>query len=239
MIPPLRANYRGLGTIAAFVVLAGVVGAWYMLTTGNEFLPLVEGDVVASWEFKGPFADNGELEQRARKEIAHLEGLLGTSEEYPDYQLFVGIAAQYELLGEGERVKEYLGKALAIDSTRTGLAWLNLAVLHERLGAIHTARIAYAKAVEAQPAVLAYHIARLAFLTTRFPDESAAIEGAFSEAAVQFGESAEVLQIRAQWHSARGEIAAAIAAWKKVQALISPSEQSAVSREISRLEAKL
>lgn len=226
--------------LGAGALLVIGISLWLLLfPAAPPLLPLAEGDAVESWNFKGAYTNNPELEQRGKDEIARIEGMLGKDGEIPDYSLYVGIAQQYDLLGDGKKVREYLEKALAIDSASTGLAWMNMGALFEKLGALQTARTAYAKAVEAQPAGMEFHVARLTFLIEHFGGDTAAIEGAFSEAAREFGEAAAFFQLRAQWMSEVGRYAEAIAAWKKVKVFMPPGQDAAIDREIARLEAKL
>ncbi len=220
------------------LVLAGGLWGLGILPGESRILPITQGDTISSWSFKGAYEDGGTLEERARTEIDRLTELLGSG-EFPDYQLYVAIAAQYELLGEGKKAYLYLDKALAIDSTQTGLAWMNLGALFDKLGAFETARTAYAKAVESQSAGMEFHVARISFLIERFPNDTAAIEGAFSEANRQFGDAATFYQIRAQWMTKLGNISGAIAAWEKVKSFMPPGQQTAIDREIARLQTKL
>jgi hypothetical protein len=112
-------------------------------------LSLVGKDTIASWDFKGAYTGNIELTKRAEIEIARLEGFFSKGEA-TDYELYVSIANQYSLLGDGANELAYLKKALAIDSTDTGLAWYNAGVLFERLKAYSTARFAFGQAAKAQ-----------------------------------------------------------------------------------------
>lgn len=230
---------RQLVVGGALLILILFMGWAYGSKTQQIFLPLAEGDTVSSWHFTGAYADNPELVAKAQEEIKELTSLIGNSKEFTDYQLYVQIAAQYELLGDGEKAYDFLNRALAIDPVHTGLAWANLGTLMERLGAFHTGRIAYAKAVEAQSSVMGYHSARLTFLIAHFAEDTVAVEGAFSEATTQFGTSPQILQIKAQWLTTVGRTADAIAAWKQVRSLVTGGVQPSIDKEIARLEAKL
>jgi tetratricopeptide (TPR) repeat protein len=110
---------------------------------------IAKGDSVASWDFKGAYADNPELIAKANAEIARFSDLIGKG-TYSDMELYVSIANQYELLGNGKQEYDYLGRAIMSDPT-SGLPWHNLGVLMERLGALKTARVAYDRAVFLQP----------------------------------------------------------------------------------------
>lgn len=220
------------------IVLA--LGGWYLYerTSTPNLLPIAENDTIESWDFAGAYSGNPTLGAQARAEIERLSRLRPTP-EIPQYQIYVGIAAQYELLGDGKQAYAYLNRAAEIDPIHTGLAWANLGELMERLGAFNTGRIAYAKAVEAQSAVMAYHIARLEFLTAHFSEDTGAVEGAFSEAEAQFGEMAAILQIKGQWLSSIGKTREAIAVWQKVRALVTPTMRPVIDQEIQRLQKKL
>lgn len=227
--------------ISILLVLVVLVGAWRFSqrTTVSHQLPLAEGDSIASWNFAGAYSNNPELQTKAKTEIEKLTSFIGNSKEFTDYLLYVQIAAQYELLGDGAQTYAFLNKAVAIDPVHTGLAWANLGELMGRLGAFQTARVAYAKAVEAQPSVMNYHTARLEFLIAHFAEDTVAVEGAFSEATKQFDDSPQILQIKAQWFTSTGRIAEAVAAWKKVRSLVVGGVQPSIDKEINRLEAKL
>lgn len=224
--------------IFLLLVIVGVV-KFFQYRAVSYLLPLAEGDTISSWDFAGAYADNLELQTKARAEIKRLTGLIGNSQEFTDYSLYVQIAAQYELLGDGAQAYDFLNKAAAIDPVHTGLAWTNLGELMGRLGAFQTARIAYAKAVEAQPSVMNYHTARLEFLIAHFAEDAGAVEGAFSEAEKKFGGSPQILQIKAQWLASAGRIAEAITAWEKVRSLVNNGVQPSIDREIRRLQEKL
>jgi len=107
-------------------------------------------DTIASWDFKGAYTGNAEFAAKANAEIARLAALLGTG-TYTDYTLYVSIANQYDLQGDGKNEFIYLQKALALDSDKTGLAWHNAGQLFARLGAYRTARTAFERAALAEP----------------------------------------------------------------------------------------
>lgn len=206
-------------------------------TTLTNPFSLASGEVIGSWSYKGAYTGNPELERKAQAEIQRLDGMFGTKDN-SNYMLYVSIANQYDLLGDGAKAYEYLLRALKEDSNETGLAWYNLGALLVRLDAPQSARKAYAGAVAAQPTVDQYQTRYLEFLTLNFPTEEKAIEDAYTKAKAILGEQSTLLQIRARWLEAVGRTVDAIATWKKVLA-ISPSEASAIGTEIQRLESGL
>lgn len=160
-------------------------------------LPLVKGDSVISWDFKGAYTDNPELVAKAESEIKRLSNLLAAATSSAMI-LSVGIANQYELLGDGKKQYEYLERA-ARTNPENGLPWHNLGVLMERLGAIRTARIAYEKSTLVQPELKLYHYAYIEFLTSRTKDDTANIEKAFSFAEKNIGKTQYLIELRAEW----------------------------------------
>ncbi|MBI4088632.1 hypothetical protein HY415_00895 [Candidatus Kaiserbacteria bacterium] len=159
----------------AVLVIAGLIWKSREASAPQPFvIEMVQGERVAAWDFKGAYTGNAELEAKADAEIARLIGLLG-SKQYPDYTLYVSIANQYGLLGDGARELAYLQKALAINSTTTGLAWHNAGQLFALLGAYQTARMALEKAATTQP-ITQYQQALVDFLLARFPADTAAIK---------------------------------------------------------------
>lgn len=158
------------------VLLFAAVGLLFVTgqRVAKNLFPIHSADVVKAWDFPGIYKDAGEREARAISEIARLKGLLGKG-EYTDYTLYVSIAAQYELLGDGEKAYEYLGKVLTIDSEKTGLAWHNMGKLMEKLEAYESARIAFARAIKAEAAPV-YYLSQIDFLEHHFPNDTATIE---------------------------------------------------------------
>ncbi len=160
-------------------------------------LPLAEGDRIASWDFRGAYADNPELTAKAQSEILRLSGLLITATS-SKMILSVGVANQYELLGDGKKQYEYLGRAIRAD-VENGLPLHNLGVLMERLGAYKTARIAYEKSTLVQPGLKFYHYAYIEFLTTRTKDDVTNIEKAFAAAEKNLGTHSYLDHLRDEW----------------------------------------
>ena len=226
---------------AVLILLAGI---WvFTRSSFTHPLPLAEGESIASWDLQATNQDGGELEKKANDQITRLEALLGgdqsgKDDDPTDYSLYVGIANQYELLGDGRRAYEYLGRAAAIDPDYTGLAWHNLGTLMVTLGALKTARTAFAKAVEAQPDVSQFHIARLEFLVDRFAEDTSAVEGAFQEAEAQVGDDASILQVKAAWYTKTLRYQDAITALETMKRVMGGRDAD-IDREVARLKALL
>lgn len=234
-------NRNALISIGIAVVLLGA-GALVLFRDSENPLPIAEDDTLASWNVSGPYRDGGELEKRVTDEIARLTSLLGgdqsgENDDPTDYTLYVSIANQYKLLGDGKGAYENLSRALRIDSTKTGLAWRNIGDLMETLGAYNTARIAYAKAVEVQPQVSEYHIVRLKLLVHHFSEDSSVIESAFKEAENQFGDISEILQLRVEWYRDTGRLEEAISVLQKIKSLSGGGDE--IDKEIAKLRAQI
>lgn len=110
---------------------------------------IAKGDTIVSWEFVGAYTNNPELIAKAEAEIKRLSDLIGKG-TYPNVTVYVSIAIQYDLLGEGKQEYDYLSRAIAAGPA-SGLPWHNLGVLMEKLGALKTAHVAYDRAVFLQP----------------------------------------------------------------------------------------
>ncbi len=162
-----------IGGIIIVIVL--VIWQFRVQNTPEPF-PLVAGEAIISWNFNGVYTGDIEYEARVNEEIKRLKGLLGEG-IFTDYELYISIANQYELLGDGKKEYKYLQKALEIDSVGTGIAWHNLGKLLTRLGALESARVAYDNMVAVQGS-LQYQRARLEFLHKYMPENTAAIDAA-------------------------------------------------------------
>ena len=160
-------------------------------------LPLVSGDSIASWDFKGAYTDNPELVAKAQSEIQRLSIQLDTATSSAMI-LSVSIANQYELLGNGKKQYEYLGRAVR-ENPENGLPWHNLGVLMEKLGAYKTARSAHEKSTLVQSELKFYHYAYIDFLITRMKDDTVRIEKAFAFAENNIGQDPYLTELRTEW----------------------------------------
>lgn len=179
------------------VVTSATVEKKTTTTSTSHPLPLASGDSISSWDFKDAYTGNPNLVMQAEKEIKNLSSLVAAATS-SKMTLLVGIANQYELLGDGKNQYEYLEKAIQADPAN-GLPWHNLGVLMERLGALATAKTAYEKATRLQPQLGTYQFAYLEFLISRMPNDTAGIENAFAWAEKNIGKAPYLSDLRATW----------------------------------------
>ena len=223
--------------IGIAVVAGALSGVWYYAAKTNiPAFPINPADTIVSWNFKGAYTGNTALTAQANADIVHLKSLLGKG-KYDNYDLYIGIGNDDNLLGNGTGAYRNYDRAIALYPNQ-GLAYANLAHLMDELGAYHTAADAYAKAVAVEPSVLEYQLERLSFLTQRFPNDNPRILAALSDASKQLGDTPSVLAIEAQWLTGQGRYADAIKAWETVKMLSPQSRQAAINAEIARLKAK-
>lgn len=174
--------------LAVILVGGGVFAVWYKTKT-PIMLPLSTKDAAFSWTFPAVSAGDASQSDKAKKEIARLEKLFG-KEQFSDYELYISIANQYELLGDGKKTYEYLNKAAAA-GPNSGLVWYNMAQLMTRLGAYHTAQAAFEKAVHSEFDAVFYHTAYIEFLKKYLPSDTAALETAERTLREILGETSE------------------------------------------------
>ncbi len=198
--------------------------------------PINAADSISSWNFQGAYTGNSTLLSKTRADIAHLSGLLGKG-QYDDYDLYTGIANDYDLEGDGANAYTYYNRSIRVHPDK-GLSYVNLGHLLEDLGAYHTAADAYARAVAVEPGVLEYHIERLNFLTNRFATDTARITEALTAASKQFGDTPAILSIEAKWLTEQKRYADAIKAWQMVKTLSPQDRQASIQAEIDSLQAK-
>lgn len=229
-----------LGLVAAAAILSGA-WYWYSLQTSSFTLDIDSRDTISTWDFQGSHKDGGEFEARVAAEMVKLQAALEDEATEPtDYAVYVSMAGQQTLLGDGKNTLKYLEKALAIDSTKTGLAWHNVGVLMERLGALNTARMAYARAVEAQPQIDTYHVARFNFLFKYFSEDGPVIYSAITEAATEFGEDNPfVLQAKAQWFELQEKWSDAIGVWEQILDAAPTELKGDINKKINELKKHL
>lgn len=224
-----------VGIFLLIVVVLGTVG-WFAYKARVPAFPINPKDSIASWTFKGAYTGNATLIAQADADIGHLKSLLGKG-QYDDYDLHIGIGNDKNLEGDGRTAYDEYDRAIAIHTSK-GLAYANMGHLMDELHAYNTAADAYAAAVKAEPGQLEYHLERLSFLTRQFPQDSALLLAAFTDASTQFGDTAPVLAIEAEWLTEEKRYADAIAAWQRAKLLSPGKDTSAIDREITRLETK-
>ena len=227
---------RHLVTVGC-IVLAAIGGVYYYASRSRiPSFPINSADTIPSWNFKGAYGGNEILVAQANKDIEHLQSLIGKG-QYDDYDLYIGQANDYGLLGDGVKAYDYYNRAVAVHKDK-GLAYANIGHLFDELGAYHTAADAYAKAASVEAGQIEYHLERLTFLTIRFPKDSAMILSAFDDSKKVFGETAQTLAITADWYTGQGRYADAIAAWEYAMRISPRKDVSAIEEEIARLKAK-
>ena len=226
------------GGVAVLVLVILGAGVWYYEAKIRvaEF-PIHAGEIVSAWSFKGAYSGNDTLIAQANVDIAKLAALLGKG-QYDDYDLYIGIANDYALMGNGTVAYANYNRAIHRHPEK-GLAYADIAHLFDQLGAYDTAADAYAKAVAVEPTVLEYHLERLNYLTRQFPNDSARILAAFTDASTAFGDNASILAIEAKWLADGGRYADAIKAWQRVKLLSPGRDTSSIDQEIVRLQKKL
>lgn len=198
--------------------------------------PINSSDILASWNFVGTDAGNAALTAATDDDRAKLTALLGKG-QYDDYDLYIGLGNDANLEGDGKSAYTNYNKAATIHPNK-GLAYANLGNLFDELGAYHTAASAYAKAVAVEPRELHYHLSRLDFLVRRFPTDSARLTAAFAYAHTQFGDTASILTIEAQWLEGQGRYADAIKVWQTVKQLSPSDRQAVIDAQIAKDQAK-
>ena len=224
-VPDITASSTGNGTPATTTTV---------VYTGP--FPINSADTIVSWSFKGAYTGNEALIAKANADTVYLMGLIGKG-EYDDYDLYLGIGNNESSLGDGKSAYDNYNRAIQIHPKK-GLAFVNLGHLMSQMGARYTAVDAYARATAVEPGMLEYHIQRLNYLTRQFPNDSARIASAIADVSKVFGDTAQILSIKAQWLTGLTRYADAISAWETVKMLSPGKDTAAIDAEIARLQAK-
>lgn len=226
--------------VGALIVLAALVAiaAWILFGSGSRVaaFPMNPKDHIASWNFKGTYTGSATLVAKANADLAKLRTDM-REKKYDNYDLYIGMGEDYDLLGNGRAAYNAYNHAIALYPNQ-GLAYTDLAALMNELGARYTAADAYARAEAVQPSVLTYHLEQLEFLTNYFATDTPRVAAAFEDASKQFGDVAQVLQIEASWLAGLGEYGKAIQAYQRAIAISPGRDVSSMQRAITHLKAK-
>ncbi|HEX8946790.1 MAG TPA: tetratricopeptide repeat protein [Candidatus Paceibacterota bacterium] len=195
-------------------------------------LPLDARDTIVSWTVP---VQGSAVTAQVQADIVSLSKKIGSG-AYPDDDLYIQIAQDYELLGDEQNAYQFYLLAAKKAPTK-GLAFNNLGNLFAKLGAYHTAHEAYAKAVALEPSTELYWLSYLHFLTAY--ERTAPTTAPVFAAAVKATDAApDVLIARATWEEAVGNFAGAIADWQAVRPQTGSEQQAAIDTKIASLEKK-
>ena len=161
--------------VALSIVILGAlfgIGVYSYVSVTVPRYPLSSKDSVSSWNFQSAYPAGSEDEKRIKSEIEHLQSILGKGTS--DYEVYVGIASEYELLGEGKRSYLYLSKAIEI-SPNKALAYFSMGHLLERVGALYSAKQAYNTAVQKEPSNTLYTAYRDQFMA-KYAEQAKAVQ---------------------------------------------------------------
>lgn len=216
--------------IVGVVVVLVILGiAWWYTRTPNLF-PVSASDNLTSWTI--PVNVDATSTAAFKAQIATLKSYVGTT-TYPTSDIYIGIANEYGLLGDGKSAYQYYLKALNASSTEA-VTYDNLGALFARLYATTTATRAYAKAIALDPSEALFQISYLNYLTQVAPQD-AMTATAFADAKTALGSTTpDFLITEATWLGAIGSTTAAIADWRKLEA-IEPGNAAAIEARIAAL----
>ena len=155
--------------VITLIFILGAVFYTSQNSTKSEFFAVNEKDVIESWDFKGFYLGNENLEKQARSEIEDLKKIK-PNENYNEYTHNIDLASQYYYLGDGKNAYKHLIRAIEIDPDGTSLAYGNMGSLMRDLGALETAKDAFEKAYQIQSNGF-YAEKYTNFLKEYFPEE--------------------------------------------------------------------
>jgi len=173
------------------VLIGAIIFATQVGDKEEALFSLAAGDH-PTWDFEGSYEASEELTLRAQNELERLKGLLD-GVEFSKYDVEIGIAQQYLLLGEGKGSYEHLLLALNINDKKP-VAYLNLGNLLGKVGALESGKVAHEEALDRADTVQ-NRILYVQYLEQYFGDNLKLVESAHTFAIEKFPNS-EVLEQR-------------------------------------------
>ncbi|VAW32299.1 hypothetical protein MNBD_CPR01-220 [hydrothermal vent metagenome] len=200
--------------------------------TPDNILPIDKRDSIASWSFTPA---SGIATTSIQNKIIAFSREIGSG-KYPNYAVYIQIAQEYEMLGDGHSAYRFYMLAIK-DSPQKGLAFNNLGNLMTKLGAYNTANNAYAKSVALKSSIKLYWLSYLNFLSVheKSSKETAHI---FAEAMSATDNDPDIRIARAQWEESIGNITEAISDWRAVRFAVGEEQQKAIDLKIESLQNK-
>lgn len=203
-------NKKKLFTAVAVTLVALVVLAVYSFVPQNNlesYFPEIENEIQT-------FVSQ-ERKDEARENIKKLESELIALNKDKRYSHFTQIALNYKLLGEKEKVRDYLIRAAEEDEEKVSV-YLEFGKIYSKDGQLNEAEKMYKKAVELEPESVYTQVSLLEFYLEHFRDRESQIQDAFNYARETTGENDQVLLLYAGWLEERGENIRAIDIYKFV-----------------------
>lgn len=176
-------KHKQVASIGVGVLVLIALGVFFVVaaqknSNDNSPFSLVAGETPV-WRFEGAYEATDALRTKAENTIKDLQQQLRDG-SYSEYLLDVGIAGQYELLGQGKKSYEYLLKALRVNNTRA-LAYSNMGNLLQKVKAPRSALVAYEEALKRSDTVQ-NRILLITHLESFFPENTARIKKEYDEA---------------------------------------------------------
>lgn len=227
-----QSHMKKIGIV--IIILLVVVGLWWVNRDGEQTnFNLEPVDKGISWELSPV---SGYTSEELEKRITDAEAVFASSTEARDkYNALITASRFTQYKGDGEGAFKYLNRAIGVSPERD-IAYLNLGVLLNELGATTSARRAYEIAREKAPENARAHLQLLDFYTHTEGITSEDIDEAFQEAlsVLAVSNQENVLKEYALWLEGEGKNTEAITVWEQVL-LHFPQNKEAVERKIESL----
>ncbi len=189
-------------------------------------------DTGFSWKLSNSAPES--VIKKSKKEISSLTKELHKG-KYSDYNIYLQLGQEYEIVNEGKQAYESYSTASTLKPSQ-GVAMSNIGLLMARVGAINTARNAYAQSVARQPSVSLFWVLYLKFLA-QYEPHAQKTPLVFSSARKITKDNTNVLIIEAKWLSSIGNNKSAIADWEIVRTRVSGDQQKAIDTRITSLKS--
>jgi tetratricopeptide (TPR) repeat protein len=217
---------------AAIIVIVIVAFAVWKYTQNALPFPVSASDHLTNWALPLP-QDAASSTPRLSAQVSQFQAMLGGG-TYPNETIYVGIANDDILLGDGKAAYLAYEKAIAASSS-DALAYDDLGGLFARLYATSSAERAYAKAVALTPSQLLFQLSYLDYLAEVAPNAPATAAAFVSAKQVLGTTTPDLLVAEANWLAESGSTTAAIADWQEVLVL-EPGLQVSIQERINALK---
>lgn len=221
----------GVGIIIIVLVVFMIIG--FSNSNNENTISLLPAEAGISLEYDSLYDSDGE--DLVNEKIDLLKESLDGSPD--DYNRYIDIALQEDLIGNGNEVLANLNEAIKINPENT-LAYNNIGTLFEKVGAYESAKNTFAKALEIDDSVVYTHQLIIDLHKSYLNSSDEVMEDVFDTALGKTNRDLQILRDYASWLTREDKYQEALVIWNELLNK-ETGDKSLIQNEIDIIESRI
>jgi len=219
--------------IILFLIAVLLVGVFVYKNKDRESILLSDNERQALNDIGPTQTTESDIAMAKTKIDSFHSELKNGSKDKTKYYLYIAIAQQYELLGNGENTAVNLFLASKQENDRS-LPFFKLGDLFEKAELFNRAEEYYEKAIDTEPQIVQNHRGLLNLYIEKMSVGKSRVQSTFDDARSETGDDIDVLRMYAKWLTAESEYLRAIDILRFILRE-NPTDKEEIEKEILRL----